>query len=82
MSRAKRTRKARMAARAARRLATLDRRFEAAVSAYRERARFRAELNASDAPDAVKTVLGVLVDPVGFALDAFAAEVTFGNKAP
>jgi len=69
MSRAKRVRKARMAARQARRDARTITGASAFFAGILELARFRRELNASDAPDAVKTVLGLLVDPVGFAVD-------------
>jgi hypothetical protein len=43
--------------------------FSALSIEMRERSRFRRELNASDAPDPVKTVLGLLIDPVGYAVD-------------
>lgn len=72
MSRAKRVRKARSAARRARRDArffALCDRIEGDLQEMHESVRFRRELNASDAPDAVKTVLGALVDPVGFCVD-------------
>ena len=66
MSRSKRVRKARAAARRARRR---DNRFDVArahLAEATERARFRRQLNESDAPEALKTVLGALIDPVGF----------------
>lgn len=73
MSRAKRVRKARMATRIAKRL---DKRIAAASAVFsafavdvRERARVRAEINASAAPEALKTVLGYLVDPLGTTAD-------------
>lgn len=66
MSRAKRVRKARSAARRARRDAkTIIRAHEFFVEA-RERAAARKTINESDAPDAVKKVFGFLIDPVGF----------------
>ena len=69
MSRAKRTRKARMAARQARRYTITNSGPGTFFAETLERARFRRDLNASDAPDAMKTVLGLLADPVGFAVD-------------
>ena len=66
MSHSKRVRKARSAARREKRLSVrLDAAREHLAEAT-ERARFRRQLNESDAPEALKTVLGALVDPVGF----------------
>jgi hypothetical protein len=50
----------------------MERQFAAAhlsLEAVRKRAKFRAALNASDAPDAVKTLIGAVVDPIGFVVD-------------
>jgi hypothetical protein len=61
-----------MRARQAVRLERFEANLDAAVERLneaRERARFRRELDASDMPDAIKTVLGALVDPAGFVLD-------------
>lgn len=69
MSRAKRVRKARSAARRARRYARVLTESHAFLTEATERARFRRKLNESDVSDAVKTVLGALVDPVGFVVD-------------
>lgn len=69
MSRAKRVRKARNAARRAR---YRDNRFDVArahLAETTERAQFRRELNASDAPEALKTVLGMLADPIGYVVE-------------
>lgn len=70
MSCAKRVRKARMAARREKRAEAAYRRAYAFAIDLQERARVRAEINASDAPNALKTVLGFLIDPVGAAVDA------------
>jgi hypothetical protein len=75
VSRAKRVRKARMAARREKRLTAGLRRSRAFLIEANERARFRRELNASDLPDATKTVLGFLADPVGYALETAARAV-------
>jgi hypothetical protein len=72
MSHAKRVRKAKMARRQAERrkrtMASLKR-HSAFLDEQIERARFRKELNASDAPEPVKTLVGALVDPTGFVHD-------------
>lgn len=69
MSRAKRTRKARMAARQERRLKASIERVHGFMTDLKERARFRADLNASDLPAGTKTVLGLLADPLWFVTD-------------
>lgn len=72
MSHAKRVRKARMKARQAKRREATWKQFEDARAFHEDavdRARFRKELNAIDMPDAVKTVVGMLVDPIGFAVE-------------
>jgi hypothetical protein len=70
MSRAKRVRKAKMAARRLKRGEAAFRRAYAFAKDTQARARVRAEINASDAPDMMKTVLGFLIDPIGTAVDA------------
>lgn len=80
MSRTKRVRKARMAARLARRREKAIVRFSVFLAEMRERVRFRRELNKSDAPDAVKTVLGLLVDPVGFTVDLVGQKLAEGEQ--
>lgn len=78
MSRAKRTRKARMARRREKRL-EIDQKISREAFAFfvdaHERARVRREINASDAPEALKTVLGFFVDPVGAITDMAAREM-------
>lgn len=69
MSRAKRVRKARMVKRREKAIRRYERAYEFATE-LAERARFRAELNVSDLPDAAKTVLGYLADPIGSVVDA------------
>jgi hypothetical protein len=78
VSQAKRVRKARMKARQSReakRLGAVFMRHHGFLVEQRERAQFRRELNASDMPDAVKTLVGALVDPVGFVHDIFVKEM-------
>jgi hypothetical protein len=70
VSREKRTRKARMKARQARRFDKVIARAAAMLVEFEERARFRRELYASDLPEAAKSTLGFLVDPVGAVADA------------
>jgi hypothetical protein len=69
VSRAKRVRKARSAARRARR----DAKTIADASSFfveaRERATARKTINESDAPDALKKVFSFLIDPAGFVFD-------------
>ncbi len=72
MSRAKRVRKARLAARRRRHAEKTLTSAHEFFDEMRERAAARAAINASDAPDALKTVFGFMVDPVGFTVDAFA----------
>lgn len=77
MSRAKRTRKAKMARRQAARAAHLGERYAVACARHAEaieRSRFRTELNESDVPDAVKTLVGAFVDPAGFVVDMIERE--------
>jgi hypothetical protein len=76
MSRAKRVRKARSAARR-------ERRYEKACASAivfhveaNQRAQLRRDLNESDAPDALKKVLGFLIDPTGFVVDEMRERVT------
>ena len=66
MSRSKRVRKARAAVRREKRLSVRLDVARSHLAEATERARFRRQLNESDMPEAVKTVLGALVDPVGF----------------
>jgi hypothetical protein len=56
-------------------MSTFDKAYAFAVDMH-ERARVRAEINASDATEALKTVLGFLVDPIGAAVDAANREMT------
>lgn len=75
MSRRKRVRKARSAARRAKRFAKTNARAHAFMVDLRERARARAEINASDAPAVLKTVLGFMIDPIGAAVDIVSDEL-------
>jgi hypothetical protein len=59
-----------MKARRARRFDKMIARGKAMLVELEERARFRRELAASDLPEATKTLLGFLADPVGAAADA------------
>ena len=74
MSRRKRVRKARSVTRRAKRLAKASARAHVFLTDARERARVRLEIEASDAPTALKTVLGFLVDPIGAVTSAVAKE--------
>jgi len=65
MGRAKRSRKTRSANRRAKRFAKLSERVRAVCEEQRERLRARKIIESSDAPEEVKTVLGMLVDPLG-----------------
>ena len=71
MSRSKRTRKGRMRVRQQAHLERVGKGIEA-FKAFNlqtiERARLRGQIEASDAPDAVKTTLSMLIDPIGFVL--------------
>ena len=70
MSHGKRIRKARNAARREKRFAKAIASAHVTHADAIERARVRAEINASDAPAAWKTVLGFLVDPIGAVAEA------------
>lgn len=79
MSREKRKRKAQMKRHQAERAAQAEKRFDEARAFHAnalERARFRAELNASDIPEGVKTLVGALVDPIGFVHDMARKQAT------
>lgn len=69
-----------MKARQARRLDKMISRGTAVLVELRERARFRRELNASDLPEATKSTLGFLVDPVGAVADAAIKIATRGDE--
>ena len=69
MSRAKRVRKARSAARRARRGEKLFTHAHERLVEARERTAARKVINESNAPDAVKKVFGFLIDPAGFVAD-------------
>lgn len=69
MSRAKRVRKARSAARRERRDTKTIKAAHSFFAEARERSEARKEISNSDAPDALKTVLGFLIDPIGFAVE-------------
>lgn len=64
MGRAKRSRKTRSANRRAKRFAKLSERVRAVCEEQRERLRARKIIESSDAPEEVKTVLCMLVDPL------------------
>ncbi len=65
MSRSKRVRKARSAARREKRFSVCLNAARAHLTEATERARFRRQLNESDAPEALKKVLSFLADPIG-----------------
>lgn len=69
MSRAKRTRKARMKSRQAKRFTRQIESVSAFLVEQRERIRFGKQLMESDTPEEVKTVLRMILDPVGFTTD-------------
>jgi len=66
MSRAKRTRKARSAAKRERRLKMWYKSAHAVLADTKERSELRKQIMSIDGPDAVKMVFAALVDPVGF----------------
>lgn len=76
MSRAKRVRKARSAARREKRAQKAIEGARSFFAEARERAEARKTINESDAPDVLKKVLGFLIDPIGFAVDKM-REYTF-----
>jgi hypothetical protein len=70
-----------MKARRAKRCTKFIERGERLAVELEELARFRRELAASDLPEAAKTVLGFLADPVGAVVDAANREMIRRQEA-
>ncbi len=82
MSRAKRTRKSKMARRQAARAKQLEKRLEEARAHFnemRERSLIRGLINESDLPEPVKFVVGSLIDPAGTVNDMIRRQIQRGG---
>lgn len=76
MGRAKKIRKARSERRRARRFDQNLKRAHAIIAEHREHAEARKAIEASDMPDGLKKLLGILVDPAGSAHEMVVEHVT------